>query len=253
MAVKRIGVFSDVHVPWHNTKALELVYHIFEELRLDEIIINGDFLDVLNVSSHGPKHPDIYTTLEEEFEAGRLLLEELADRNPKTKIIFKAGNHCHRLDRFIIKHCPHFTNLLTVEKMLELKKMKIKYEEYNQAHNVEGTNLFVQHSPPSYGVNGARTSLLKKPGASFIYGCTHRMQQAHLTDYLGNLQSVYFNGWLGSVDETPEHKRVFEYTKGHSNWQTGFSIVSVYGPNYFVDQYQIKDNMCLVDGHLYVL
>lgn len=250
--VNRYIVFSDVHVPFHDTKALKLVYDIIEDISPDGIIINGDFLDAFNLNSHQPKDPEVITSLEDEFIKGRELLEELRDRNTNARIIFNAGNHSNRLDRFVIKNCPSFYNFLTIDGMLTLNDLKIEYNPYNYALRIEKTDLFVQHSPPSYGENGARTSLLKKPNASFIYGCTHRVQHSSITDVHGVVHSVWFNGWLGSIDETPEHKRVFSYAKGHSNWQKAFCIITVFNNDtFFVTQHMINDYMTVVDGHLY--
>lgn len=248
----RYIVFNDVHVPFHDTKALSLIYDIIEDIPLDGIIINGDFLDAFNLNSHQPKDPEVITSLEEEFFEARELLEELRKRNPKKKIVYLAGNHLFRLDRFVMKHCPSFYNILTSEKMLQLERLDIEFYPYNTAYQLEKTRLYIQHSPPSYGENGARTSLLKKPNGSFIYGCTHRMQHSSITDINGVVNSVWFNGWLGSVDETPEHVRVFSYAKGHSNWQKCFSLVTVVnGKEFHVQQIPIVNNSCVVDGAYY--
>lgn len=247
----KILVFNDVHAPFHSTRLWELILLVASE-NFDQIIINGDFIDAYHLSMHSDvKHPDVIYTLEEEFFIGGQMLEQLKKAAPNSKIIFNAGNHEDRLDRWTVKHAKIFHNFLTVDKMLRLKELGIEYYPYNTALRIGKTNLFVQHSPPSYGQNGARTSLLKKPGASFIYGCTHRMQQAHLTDWLGNLQSVYFNGWLGSTSETAQHKRVFSYVKNHENWQNCFSVIHTDGPEYWVNQVPINNFKCVFEGNRY--
>jgi predicted phosphodiesterase len=248
----RIGVINDIHIPCHDPRAVDLVLDIFEDMSLDEIILNGDILDVYLLNSHGPKHPDFQGTLEWEFEEGNKFLDKLQKKCPNTKIIFNAGNHEYRVDRFVINNCPSFYNLLTTEKMLKLETRGIDYYPYNTALRVGETSLYVQHSPPSYGENGARTSLIKKPGRSFLYGCTHRMQAAHINHSDNVVESVYFNGWLGSTDLTPMHRAVYQFIKNHNTWQHCFAVVTVDGPNHFVNQYQIKDYKAVVDGFLYV-
>ena len=238
--------------PSHDPKLVSLVYDIFDELQPDQIVINGDYLDFFNLNAHQPKDPEVLTSLEDEFNQGYELLKELRDRNPEADIVFIAGNHEHRLDRFTMKHCPAFYNILTTEKMLRLEDINIHYLPYQTAFRVEETNLYIQHSPPSYGKTGSRTSLIEKPGASFIYGCTHRLQQSHINDFYGNIHSVYYNGCLASPNYSEEHKRVFAYAKGHQNWQQAFSIVTVFeGKEFFVEQIAIRNYKCIVDGALY--
>lgn len=250
--ISRTMVFNDPRIPFHDVKSLDLVLDIFEDLDLDRMVINGDLLDFYNVNSHGPKHPDISTNLEDELIAGREFFEGLRERFPKKEIVFIFGNHEDRLDRFIVKNSKQLWGLLTLENFINFDRLNIEYHHYNYRYQLENTNCFIQHSPPSYGQNGARTSLLSKPNATFIYGCTHRVQHSCNTDAHGNVHSVYFNGWLGSTTDTKEHTRVFSYAKGHQNWQQAFCIVTVEGGEQFhINQYLIRDHKVVVDGSLY--
>lgn len=255
--ITRTMVINDVHLPFSNTKLLSsqctgLIADIIEDRKLDRLIINGDLLDFYCVNSHGPKHPDISTTLLDELNSGRDFFESLRKRFPRLEVIFLYGNHEDRLDRFILQNAKPFWNVLNIENPCNLEAMGIEYYPYNKEYQVDETNLFIQHSPPSYGVNGARTSLLKKLDRCYIYGCTHREQKATSTGASGQRYSVYFNGWLGSTEETPEHKRVFSYAKGHENWQSTFSIVTVKNKvDFHVNQYSIVNNSTVVDGVLY--
>lgn len=247
----RVGIIGDLHIPVHDPRAIDLVVDIFQDVGIDELILNGDIADFYLLNSHGPKHPDFQGTLEWEFEEVNNFLDTLQKKLPKTKIYFNAGNHEFRLDRFVVNNAPHFWNILTVENMLRLKDRGIAYLQYNEEFQIGNTKLYTQHSPPSYGENGARTSLIKKPGRSWIFGCTHRMQSAYINHEQGVVHSAHFNGWLGSTNLTPMHKAVFQYVKNHNSWQQCFSIASIDGPNHFVTQYEIKNYKAVVDGFLY--
>lgn len=251
MKITRTMVINDLHMPFHD-KSVGLVLDIFEDLNLDRLILNGDVLDFYNVNMHGPQHPDIATSLEDELICGREFFENLRKRFPSQEIIFLYGNHEDRLDRFIIKNSKQLWGLLTLENFIDFDALNIEFYHYNHKYKLEDTNLHIQHSPPSYGQNGARTSLLAKPNASFIYGCSHRVQHACITDSHGEVHSVYYNGWLGSTTESQEHKRVFSYAKGHENWQQAFCIANVIdGKEFHVNQYLIRNHKVVVDGTLY--
>lgn len=258
MKITRTMVIGDIHFPFNdsnliNTDASGLVLDVADDLNIDRLIINGDMLDFYDINMHGPKHPDVAATLEDELIAGRDFISSLRKRFPKMDIIYNEGNHSNRLNRFILKHSKQLWGLLTVDKYLELERHDVEFYPYNNKYQIEETNCFVQHSPPSYGVNGARTSLLKKLDQTFIYGCTHRVQHACHTAASGEVYDCYFNGWLGSVDETPAHKQVFSYAKGHESWQKSFCIVTVLDKKeYHVNQYNIRNNQVVVDGHIYL-
>lgn len=251
-------VFNDVHGPWHDPIKVELVLlvgdFLFKKKVLDEIIIDGDLLDFYNIHSHGPKHSQIITTLEEELQWGTDFIEALRKRFPGIKITFIFGNHEDRLDRFIQENCKAFHNILRLENQLRLKENDIDFLPYNSAYRVAETNLFIQHSPPSYGVNGARTSLLTKHDRSYIYACTHRKQMASITTASGKVHYCYYNGWLGSTTLTEEHRRVFSYTKGHESWQGAFSLVDVVnGVEFQVTQYGFLGDSVCVAGKVFTI
>jgi len=253
---KRILVFNDVHMPFHDSKLITsnakgLVLDVAKDIQVDHIIINGDLVDFYDINSHGPSHPDVKQKLEDELNMGRDFFEALRERF-KCRITFIAGNHENRLDRFIMNNAPNFWNLFRLEKYFNLEKLDIEYLEYNDAYRIYDSNLYVQHSPPSYGVNGARTSLLKKIGSSNIWGCTHRAQHSCVSGHGNEVYHAWFNGWLGSTTETIEHKRVFSYAKGHENWQQCFTIINLLNDvEYHVQQVPIVNHRCVVDGALY--
>ena len=247
----QVLVSNDWHIPLHDPRACQLVIDIAQDLNVEYFIINGDLTDFYLLNSHNPKDPEVKFTFEDEIAQTNEWLDKMQKALPNTKIHYIMGNHEYRLDRFVRDKCPVFWNLLSVKNELRLAQRNITWTPYNEACRIEGTDLFIQHSPPSYGENGARTGLLKKPSASWIWGCTHRMQQAHITDAQGIVRSSYFNGWLGSTTLTDQHKAVFKYTKNHENWQQGFSIVTVVGNDTFVNQYQIKDNRVVIGSNVY--
>ena len=248
--MRRYLIFSDVHVPFHDEECLNTIYQVAKDKQfgIDEIVINGDFFDMYNVNSHGPKHPEVRETLEDEFFTGYTLLERLRKENPKKKITYIEGNHENRLSRFIVDKCPQFWGMVSFKKMIGLNSLDIKFLPYNSKYSLSNSKLFVQHSPPSYAQNGARTSLMRKPGGSFIYGCSHRIQHASVTSVNGEVDHVYFNGWLGNIDAKSGGRMVFHYTKNHENWQQGFVIATVVDKKHYVQQYVFNKGSVVVDG-----
>lgn len=242
----RYGIISDVHAPMHGDQ-----YNLAIDCLADSVdclIINGDFLDFYSVSAYG-KHPDVQFAIEEEINWGR---DELNRLNKKfKKVVFLLGNHENRLERYILSNCPAFWNLCDLERMLNLKEIGIEWHDYQVEYKIT-ESLRLQHSPPSYSQNLARTSLLKKPGASYIYGCSHRLDFAVINLSNGGTCEVYSTGWLGSTDKSKEHRRVFAYMKGHQGWQHGFAIVDLdQRGRHHVELCHIKGDTVKADGNLW--
>lgn len=252
----RTLVLNDPHLPFHDSRLITIsgegmVLDILEDTKCDRLVINGDLGDLYSWNSYGI-HPDVQIDQDTELYLLKCFLENLRERFPDLEIIFLFGNHEHRYERWVIEKARAMHNRCKLEAELTIKELDIEFYHYNYRYRLENTNLYIQHSPPSYGVNGARTSLLAKPDQSAIYGCTHRQQHSTITGGSGEVYEVYFNGWLGSATETPSHEKVFSYRKGHQNWQQCFSIVTVIdGTEFQVNQYAIRNHRTVVDGHLY--
>jgi len=251
--VLRLGIINDIHGPWEDVRGLALFLDVFSDIGIEHLIINGDLLDFFNLSQHGPKHPDVQAVLEDELGWGIEFLTNLRKKFPKTKITYLFGNHEDRLDRWTIRHCPAYWNIVKLESQLQLAVLDIEFFPYNTKYKVGDTSLNVMHSPPSYGKSGSMTSLETKLNESFIYGCTHRIQHSCKTGSNGEIVHSWFNGWLGNNWETIQHKRVFSFIKGHSNWQGGGSIAFVHPDNtFYVEQISIDSNYRIyTHGNLY--
>lgn len=254
--VSRTMVINDLHIPFHDSRlvsveATGMIFDIAEDLAVDRILLNGDVLDCYNWNSYGI-HPAVQVDMETELYLGRCFFENLRERFPHTELVFCYGNHEARFEKWVIEKCKPVYNILRLDLELGLERLGIEWYPYQQTYTIESSNVKVVHSPPSYSVNGSRASLLKKIDQTFLYGCTHREQKSCITGGSGAVYSAYFNGWLGSVDETPSHQKVFSYRKGHVDWQQCFSIVTTIDEvESHVNQISIRNHKCVVDGHLY--
>lgn len=251
------AVFGDVHGPFESKENVELLLDVIEDLGAD-IVLNGDILDFYSINSYGPKHPDVRSSLDDEFYWGETFLRDLRKRFPDREIIWCLGNHEFRLERFVLKHCPAFYNYLLLHKMLPVDELDIKLVQYNERYQL-ANSLFVQHSPPSYSENLANTSFKKKLDEDHIWNCSHRADSVVKTGSSGRIYTTYVNGWFGSKGiihelqrSMPENRRVFSFTKNHEMWNCSFCLVGVdeHG-EHFIQQIIIKDNKCVVGGTLY--
>lgn len=245
------GVINDLHIPFHDPHAISVALDIIEDYRCQNIYLNGDVVDFYNINSHGPKHPAVGTLLEDEISRTRIWLKDLRKRFKKQNIFYLFGNHEHRLERYILNNARALYGILQLETILDLKNLGIIGSPYNKAIQIQGADVWVQHSPPSYAKAGALTSLEKDVDRTTIYGCTHREQKATRTGKSGKEYYCYFNGWLGSTTLSAEHAEVFSYVKGHESWQQCLSIVTGHKGVGYVEQISIKGGRASCGGYIY--
>jgi hypothetical protein len=256
MKISRTLVINDIHGPFHDPRLIDengrgVVLEVAENLLVDRIVVAGDCLDLINMSSHdnGRVHPQIQVTLEDELEWGREFFYNLRARFPKTEIVFLYGNHEDRYDRAVVKDHKKFYDRLKLHLELNLEHHNIIWYDYNTRYQLEQSKLYIQHSPASY--SSPQANLKTYPDTSSIFGCSHRVGHA-CHNGKDEIFHCYFNGWLSTWDLTPEHERVFRYRKNHAKWQNVLSIVTcIDGKNAYNTQHLIEDYRVIVDGFVF--
>ena len=251
MKKQRWVISSDWHLPYHDPRLVNLVLDVAEDIGCTHFLINGDFLDFYNINMHGPKSPRVIESLEEEFSSGLEWIDKIRNRLPNQKIHLSLGNHEHRLERFILKNCKAFYNILSVDKMLQLKRYNVTWSRYQEKIQIPNIPVYIMHSPPSYSKHSASVSLDKKVEGNWIFSCTHRPTWALKPTDLGNIYEAFTMGWLGSTTLTESHREVFSFAKGHESWAHSFIIVDVVGDSFFINHHIIRDYKVSVGGFVY--
>lgn len=251
MRKERWVISGDWHLPMHDPRLTNLVLDIAQDIKCTHFLINGDFLDFYSINMHGPKSPRVQESLESEMGSGLEWIKKIRKKLPTQKIHYALGNHGFRLERFILKYCKPFWNILTIEKMLELEFYNVSFSRYQDVVQIPDVPIYITHSPPSYSKHAAAISLDKKGEGNWIFSCTHRPTYAQRNTALGNTWECYTMGWLGHTSLTDSHKEVFSFTKGHHEWGQSFITVDIVGKDYFINHHVIRDYKVCMDGYVY--
>ena len=107
----------DVHIPFHDKRYFALVHSVCEKLKPEVIIIGGDFVDFYPISFFD-KSPARRGSMAQELREARAELDKFDSYGAKLKI-FCAGNHEHRLERYVASRCPELHELIpTIDQCL---------------------------------------------------------------------------------------------------------------------------------------
>lgn len=106
-------VISDIHLPYHDLKALKVALKCGVENKVQCVIINGDLLDFHTISRF-ERDPN-KRSLAQEIEAGKDFIKALRFIFPTQLIIWNYGNHDHRYKKYVYQKAPELLGIKELE------------------------------------------------------------------------------------------------------------------------------------------
>jgi predicted phosphodiesterase len=247
MKVRKVLLMSDLHIPYHDTKAVTLALKVADHVQPDQIIIVGDGIDFHGLSRF-TKDPGVEEMLVDEISEMREFLASLRKRFPKTELIYILGNHENRLVKYIQEQAPALYGVVTFRQLLDLDTLHIKDVPYgpDQMYKIPGCDLLVRHENITGGVHSAHATVTKAM-RSVVFGHTHRIQESQIVSIDDHNHRGINIGCL-----CDKHSPVMSYVKNHWQWALGFGVATIM-PNghWFHQVVHIIDYTCLVDGKIF--
>ena len=216
---KRLGILSDIHLPYHSIDALTLAISYLKKQNIDGLLLNGDTIDCHRLSrfTKDPKKRNFALELDT-FRA----LFEILERELKCKIYFKLGNHEKRYEHFLYEKAGEligieefeFHNILKarakgIEVIGDKTIMKI-----NALNGIHGHEYIGGISAP---VNVAR-GLYMRGKVSAFQGHNHATSSHTESDMNGKVVTTYSLGCLCELH--PEYMPL-------NRWNWGFAEVDL--------------------------
>ena len=238
-------LIPDCHRPYHDEYAWALTLEIAAYYGVSRIVIGGDFADFYSINGHGAKDPRLLALLKEEIKSVNDGLNELDTAFPGIPKTYIEGNHEFRLERFLISNASALLGLVTCEGLFNIEHRKNwEYIPYgpHQKYNVPNTNLWGRHTPLASSANAT----LRKAMCNFFYFHTHRLDEKKVVGFTRDFES-FGSGWLGDSKYD-----VFNYVKGHDDWQQAFTLLWTYDDEpYYRITPEIVDRKCNIAGKVF--
>jgi len=218
---KKIGIITDLHLPFHSVEATTAAIEYMQNEQVDALYLNGDILDFYGLSSFekDPRKRSFAQELESFAEA---ILSFKAALN--CKIYYKMGNHEERYDRYLkmkaheIIGVPEF-NLHQLIKNRAGEDIVIiddkRVVKFNSLNGIHGHEYKGGISTP---VNIARGLYLKGKVSAF-QGHNHATSEHSEADMNGNIVTTWSIGCLSEL-----HPAYMPLNK----WNHGFAIVELH-------------------------
>lgn len=207
------GIF-DVHVPDHDRALWRAFLKWCRDVKPDEIIIGGDFLELESCSSHGgnPRPP----LLSEEITAGKAALRQLREANPRATLTYLEGNHEHRLSRHLSNGAPTLSGSLHLPDLLELRSFGCTWVDYGKV--ITRGKIGFTHG--FWASDAHAKKHLSEYGHSIAYGHTHRPQVYTRGSLAGDVHGAFGMPCMRGLDAQWLHNRP-------CGWMQGFGVFYV--------------------------
>lgn len=236
---KRLLCLYDVHVPYHDIKALHCAINKGVERKCDTIFLGGDCVDAYELSRFEKDKKK--RSWKEEIQLTKQFFSFLRYKFPNAKIYYLYGNHDLRYQSYIRKNASaldgieafDFRNLFDFDRfgIIEIDPLAhAKYKGLSLVHGHEwGGTTF---SP----VNVAR-GLYMRAKASAMCGHSHQTSEHTEKDINGKIITCWSVGCLSEI--RPDYSKFAKYNHG-------FAIIESKGKElYHVTNYRIENGQIL--------
>jgi predicted phosphodiesterase len=239
--MEKLLFVGDLHRPYHDKRAWDLVLKAARAFAPDVIADLGDHGDWYAVSDHS-RNPLRRTMLKMEIADANVALDELDDLGARRKI-FTRGNHEYRMDRYINDRAPELHELVSVG-----DSYKLAQRGWQDVAYMDHTNIGKLHLTHDVGSAG-RIAVYRAAELfehSVVTGHTHRLAYVVEGNALGTNKVSASFGWLGDVMQMDYMSRA----KAKKDWALGFG----YGYHDLATGYvylvpvPIVDYTCVVAG-----
>ncbi len=216
----RVCILPDVHTPYHSQEALTVALDYARKWRPTHLLLNGDWVDFYAVSDfdRDPKKRDLAA----EADRAKAGLQALRKAFPGARIVFKAGNHEARIQRYLWHKAPEIAGVIALQVPELLGLAVIKADYVPSLTQVRIGKLVVIHGHEyrwaiSNPVNPARGLFLRAKTSAL---CSHHHQKSNHSesDINGHLITTWSTGCLCQL--SPDYNPI-------NNWSHGFALVEV--------------------------
>lgn len=252
-------LFTSDHHGWlTDLRANRCVNRILQHNKFDEVVLNGDIVDLPYLSKHTQKlYPDGilkgYTEVGEiEYTTEQILKPLVASTNAKVRV--RLGNHDERITKPNLLGEKQLKHLAILYKHFESTKFEemLKLEELGIIYDPTDVFTFFDIFDVVHGLKLAKNAAeqnIKDYMSSGTSGHTHRLNSKYMT----NRKAPYV--WLESGCMRLTEQVEYLPTGVVADWQNGFVTVHFWIENdkvrFYAQPNIIVDGRCYYNGVVY--
>lgn len=229
---KKTLIISDLHIPYQDKRALDTALHYGMRRKVDSVILNGDILDIYQLSKYDKLHDK--GKIVDEIKMARELFALLRTCFPKADIYFKKGNHEERWVKYFFDKAKELYGLddFLLEKIIHCDKYGVIPIEDKRLVLLGDLPVLHGHEFNGGGEHIA-AGMLRKAGRDVIGGHRHQTQESVRKILGGRYITAYSVGCL--CDLTPGYASI-------NQWNHGCAVVETFSNReFYVDNKRIEN------------
>jgi hypothetical protein len=248
-------ILPDMQAPYEDPKALDVAYQIIRDTQPDEVIMNGDNLD-LDLFSRFVGEGGI-ESLNDSINRVHKIMAQIRANAPNAKITWLEGNHELRLRKMLMTNARDLlgvrqagtnSNVLSIPFLLNLAELEIDYVSGYPANQYwVHPSLRIIHGHIVRSSGNTAAAVAKSSDVSTIFGHVHRREHYSrvVNSYnIGKVITAASFGCLAKVSgEVPSyHNGVTEDgepVQYFESWQHGLGLVTWQGESHDIQQINI--------------
>lgn len=217
---------GDIHIPEFDEGAVKEFLKFIAVNDVDNVIINGDLLDMWEISNFD-KVPRLGETFQKEIDLGKKFFETLRKYH-SGRIIYIEGNHEFRFKSYIYKMAPALkdTEGESLEERLDLEGFGVEYVQCDPRCAkwtdvfVEIENILIGHfNFVSKGAGNTVRKIIAKYSKSVIQNHVHRGAEIFQRSYPDKQLIGVENFCL--CDLNPSYIKFPDWTLGFTSIENG--------------------------------
>jgi predicted phosphodiesterase len=216
---KRIGIFSDIHVPYHSIDCITSAIDFCKKEKIDALLLNGDTIDCHRLSRFvkDPKKRNFKLELDT-FKA----LFDVFEKQLKCKIYFKVGNHEERYEHFLYEKAGELVGVeeFEFENIIKARARGVEIiadKRYMLLNNLAGIHGHEYVGGVMAPVNPAR-GLFMRGKVSAFQGHNHQTSEHTEPTMTGKIVTTWSLGCMSELH--PAYMPL-------NRWNHGFGIVDL--------------------------
>jgi len=230
-------IFGDLHCPFHDNRAVNIVCQIAEDLKPDHIIENGDSIDCYEFSKFS-KNPLRAQSFQKERNSHKKVMNCIRDASD-ADYLYVGGDEDNHFIRWV-HNVVWANNLGDVPELQPARILYLRDEEYKEGPIFINKTFRISHGT-RYGENAAKLSLMDFM-ISGLQNHSHRLQTYYRTTATAEYVFAQ-NGHLTDVKKA---------WKKNPNWQQGLSILYMLSDGRFrLETIPIVKHKTIFRGKLY--
>lgn len=225
-ALTRIGIVSDIHVPFQNNDAVKEAFERLRAKKINCLILNGDIMDCASISRFEKDRstPDLTYELDALYEFFIMTRSVF----PKIPIYYKIGNHEERFEKLFWQKASEIAREYTFTEMASLNDFNILEVGGKDVMTIQDLKVYHGHELGIQArVHPAKSAFNKTFGQeNLLFGHVHKRDQFKM----GNSKEVHAVGCLCNLTATYDSLSKYAWNHGYAYVEqknNGFKIDNV--------------------------